>query len=186
MALRAPHPCCRLELCASEASLGRNPSLAPLLPQGLSSVLHGGLGCFLGKVCGVKGYFSVELIVWYCCLCSCLFLDELWNPWTRLGLCFLCYPRALALTHSTHPFKWPAFVVFSSVTQSCPTLCDPMDCSTPGLPVHHQVLEFTHNSRPLSRWCHPTIFLSSPSPPTFNLCQHLKLFQIPEMALFQL
>ena len=32
---------------------------------------------------------------------------------------------------------------FSSVTQSCPTLCDPMDCSTPGLPVHHQLPEFT-------------------------------------------
>ena len=34
-------------------------------------------------------------------------------------------------------------VQFSSVTQSCPTLCDPMDCSTPSLPVHHQLLEFT-------------------------------------------
>ena len=34
-------------------------------------------------------------------------------------------------------------VQFSSVTQSCLTLCDPMDCSTPGLPVHHQLLEFT-------------------------------------------
>ena len=44
----------------------------------------------------------------------------------------------------------------SSVAQSCPTLCDPMDCSMPGLPVHHQLPEFTH-SCPLSRWCHPTI-----------------------------
>ena len=43
-----------------------------------------------------------------------------------------------------------------SVTQSCPTLCDPIDCSTPGLPVHHQLLEFTH-SCPLSWWCHPII-----------------------------
>ena len=33
--------------------------------------------------------------------------------------------------------------LFSSVAQSCPTLCDPMDCSTPGLPVHHQLPEFT-------------------------------------------
>ena len=47
-------------------------------------------------------------------------------------------------------------IQFSSVAQSCPTLCDPMDCSTPGLPVHHQLLEFT-NSCSLSRWCHPTI-----------------------------
>ena len=47
-------------------------------------------------------------------------------------------------------------VQFSSVTQSCLTLCDPMDCSMPGLPVHHQLLEFTH-SYPLSQWCHPRI-----------------------------
>ena len=53
--------------------------------------------------------------MWYCCLCSCLFLDQLWNPWTQLGVCFLCYPRALAFSHPTHPFKWPAFVFSSSV-----------------------------------------------------------------------
>ena len=48
-------------------------------------------------------------------------------------------------------------VQFSSVTQSCLTLCDPMDCSTPGLPVHHQLPEFTQTQRPLSQWCHPAI-----------------------------
>ena len=49
---------------------------------------------------------------------------------------------------------------FSSVTQSCPTLCDPMDCSTPGLPVHHQLPELTQTHRvccPSSLWCHSTI-----------------------------
>ena len=45
----------------------------------------------------------------------------------------------------------------SSVTQLCLTLCDPMDCSTPGLPVHYQLPEFSSNSCPLSQWCHPTI-----------------------------
>ena len=67
---------------------------------------------------------------------------------------------------------------FSSVTQSCSTLCDPMDCSTPSLPVHHQLLELTHTH---VHWfsdeiqqSHP---LSSPSPPTFNLSQHQGLFQ---------
>ena len=47
-------------------------------------------------------------------------------------------------------------VQFSSVAQSCPTLCDPMNRSTPGLPVHHQLPEFTqtHVQR---RWCHPAI-----------------------------
>ena len=44
-------------------------------------------------------------------------------------------------------------VQFSSVTQSCPTLCSPMNCSSPGLPVHHQLPELC----PLSWWCHPTI-----------------------------
>ena len=47
---------------------------------------------------------------------------------------------------------------FSSVAQSCLTLCDPMDCSMPGFPVHHQL-----NSCPSSQWCHPTI--SSPVRP---------------------
>ena len=48
-------------------------------------------------------------------------------------------------------------VQFSSVAQSCLTLCNPMDCSTPGLPVHHQLPELTQTHVHLSRWCHPTI-----------------------------
>ena len=68
-------------------------------------------------------------------------------------------------------------VHFSSVTQSCPTLCDPMDCSMPGLPVHHQLVEFTqthvHWVGDAIQQSHP---LSSPSPPTFNLSQHQGLF----------
>ena len=62
-------------------------------------------------------------------------------------------------------------VQFSPVAQSCPTLCDPMDRSTPGLPVHHQLLEFTqthvHRVRDAIQPSHP---LSSPSPPAPNLC----------------
>ena len=67
---------------------------------------------------------------------------------------------------------------FSSVAQSCLTLCDPMDCSTPGLPVHHQLPEFTqtrvHGVGDAIQPSHP---LSSPSPPAFNLSQHQSLFQ---------
>ena len=59
----------------------------------------------------------------------------------------------------------------SSVTQSCPTFCDPMDCSMPGLPVHHQLPEFTQSDA--IQLSHP---LSSPSPPAFNLSQH-QVFQ---------
>ena len=67
----------------------------------------------------------------------------------------------------------PAKSQFSSVAQSCPTLCDPMDYSTPGLPVHHQLPEFTqthvHWVGDATQPSHP---LSSLSPPTFNLSQH--------------
>ena len=47
--------------------------------------------------------------------------------------------------------------MYSSVTHSCPTLCDPMDCSTPGFPAHHQLPELTQTHVHVSRWCHPTI-----------------------------
>ena len=67
---------------------------------------------------------------------------------------------------------------FSSVAQSCLTLCDPMDCSIPGFPVHDQLLELTqthvHQGRDAIQLSHP---LSSPSPPAFNLSQHQGLFQ---------
>ena len=66
----------------------------------------------------------------------------------------------------------------SSVTQSCPTLCDPMNCSTPGLSVHHQLPEFTqthvHWVSDAIQPCHP---LSSPSPPAPKPSQHQSLFQ---------
>ena len=61
----------------------------------------------------------------------------------------------------------------SSVSQSCLTLCDPMDCSMPGFPVHHQLLELaqTHVHR-VSDAIQPSHPLSSPSPPAFNLSQN--------------
>ena len=69
-------------------------------------------------------------------------------------------------------------LLFSSVAQSCPTLCDPRDCSTPGLPVHHQLLELlkTHVHW-VSDAIQPSHPLSSPSAPAFNLSQHQGLFQ---------
>ena len=68
--------------------------------------------------------------------------------------------------------------LFSSVAQLCPTLCDPMDCSTPGFPVHYQLLEFTqtHGHR-VSDAIQPSHPLSSPSPPAPNPSQHQGLFQ---------
>ena len=67
---------------------------------------------------------------------------------------------------------------FSSFAQSCLTLCDPMNCSTPGLPVHHQLLEFTQTH---VHWVgdaiHPSHPLSPPSPPALNLSPHQGLFK---------
>ena len=89
------------------------------------------------------------------------------------------------------------FISYSSVnsiTQSCPTLCDPIYCSTPGLPVHHKLPEFTQTH---VHWVgdaiHPSHPLLSPSHPAFNLSQHQGLFQwvssshqVPKVLEFQL
>ena len=71
----------------------------------------------------------------------------------------------------------------SSVAQSCPTLCDPMNRSTPGLPVHHQLPDFTQtNSGPSNRWCHPAI---SSSVVPFSSCpQSLQHQSFPMSQLF--
>ena len=81
-------------------------------------------------------------------------------------------------------------VQFSSVAQSRPTLCDPMDCSTPGFLVHHQLLEPTQTHVHWAGDAHP---LLSPSPPTFNLSQDQGLFkwvgslhQVAKILEFQL
>ena len=71
-----------------------------------------------------------------------------------------------------------AFSSVSSVTQLCLTLCDPMDCSTPSLPVYHQLLGFTQTHvHWLSDAIQPSHPLSSPSPPAFSPSQHQSLFQ---------
>ena len=85
-------------------------------------------------------------------------------------------------------------VQFSSVAQSCPIPCNPMNRSTPGLPVHHQLPEFTKTQ---VHWVddaiQPSRPLSSPSPPAFNLSQHQGLFrwvsyshQVTKVLEFQL
>jgi len=82
---------------------------------------------------------------------------------------------------------------FSSVTQLCPTLCDPMNCSTPGFPVHHQLSEFTQTHvHWVSDAIQPSHPLSSPSS-AFNLSQHQGLFkwvssshQVAKVLEFQL
>ena len=89
---------------------------------------------------------------------------------------------------STHGY------MFSSVVQSCPTLCDPMNHSTPGLPVHHHLPESTQTHvHWVSDAIQPSHLLLSPSSPAFNLSQHQGLFkwvssshQVAKVLEFQL
>ena len=110
------------------------------------------------------------------CVCACV----------RVCVCVCVCVCVVILT-------WDS-VQFSSVTQSCLTLCNPMNCSTPGLPVHHQLLEFTQTHVCwVSDAIRPSHPLSSLSPPAFNLSQHQGLFkwvspshQVAKVLEFQL
>ena len=69
-------------------------------------------------------------------------------------------------------------IQFSSVAQSCLTLCNPMECSTPSFPVHQQLPELAQTHvHPGSDAIQPSHPLLSPSPPAFNLSQHQGLFK---------
>ena len=108
------------------------------------------------KGCGEKGTL---LHCWW----ECKLVQPLWRTVWR-------FLKKLEIELSS--------VQFSSVAQSCPTLCDPMNRSTTGLPVHHQLLQFTqtHVHR-VSDAIQPSHPLSSPSPPALNLSQHQSLFK---------
>ena len=106
----------------------------------------------------------------------------------------LCSWEVLGSAHKSLSGNTIHSVQFSSVAQSCPMLCHPMDCSTSGFPVHHQLLEFTqthvHRVGDAIQSSHP---LSSPSLPAFNLSQHQGLFkwvssshQVAKVLEFQL
>ena len=89
-----------------------------------------------------------------------------------------CYTEISKHYHYHFPHAYGLSVQFSSVTQSCPALCDLMNRSMPGLPVHHHLLESTqthiHRVRDAIQPSHP---LSSPSPPAPNPSQPQSLFQ---------
>ena len=98
--------------------------------------------------------------------CSLLFLKE------RSQILHL-FPEELEIK-----FNFLLSVQFSSVAQSCPTLCNPMNHSTPGLPVHHHLPEFTETHvHWVSDAIQPSHPLASPSPPAPNLSHHKGLFQ---------
>ena len=126
--------------------------------------------CFLGKLSKSSFCYSIFYLKvkcqWNCC-------------------CIVKLVRVIALTTSWLEINWHGKVIervqfssFSSVAQSCPTLYDPMNRSTPGLPVHHHFPEFTQTH---VHWVgdaiQPSHLLSSPSPPTPNPSQHQRFFQ---------
>ena len=101
-----------------------------------------------------------------------------WESGVEKGRLQPLWPSTLKATERRPPGELCRSVQFSSVTRSCPTLCDPMDCSMPGFSVHHQLPEFTqthvHRVGHAIQPCHP---LSPPSPLTSNLSQHQGLYQ---------
>ena len=109
-------------------------------------------------------------------------------------ICISYISCSLPLTPPGKPFIFISSVQFSSVAQLCLTLCNPMNRSMPGLPVHHQFPEFTqtHVHR-VSDAIQPSHPLSSPSPPAHNPSQHQGLFQwvnpsheVAKVLVFQL
>ena len=110
--------------------------------------------------------------------------DRTWRTTSGWGSPVTSYSSELTLDNSSHsspssPVGQYCISVqsVSSVAQLCPTLCHPMDCSTPGLPVHHQLPEFTQTHvHKVSDVIQPSHPLLSPYPPTFNLFQHQVFF----------
>ena len=99
-------------------------------------------------------------------------MSLLFNMLSRLVITFLPRSKHLLISWLQSP---------SVVTQSCPILCDPMDCSMPGFPVYHQLLELaqTHVHQ-VSDAFQPPYPLSSPSSPAFSLSQHQGLFPMSQ------
>ena len=108
------------------------------------------------------------IMIWY----TCVFWNDHHNKFSSCPLAHIVTNLFIVL----RAFKIQP-VQFSSFTQSCPTLCDPMDCSTPGFPVHHQLSALAQTR---VHWVRDAIQsplpLSSPSRPAFSFSQHQGLF----------
>ena len=119
-------------------------------------------------------------------LLLCYYLSLTWNANKNLHRMIPTYLAKLNPYHTAVPGNLYSpmsilviqSVQFSSVAHSCPTLCDPMNRTMPGLPVHHQFPELTQtHAYQVGDAIHPSHPLSSPSPPAPNPSQHQGLFQ---------
>ena len=132
----------------------------PILPSRLSQSTR-----FEHPTSYSKFPLAIKFYPWQC---VCFSATPAGRPTLSFPLC----------VHSLFSMSVSHSVQFSSVTQSCPTLCDPMNRSTPGLPVHHQLPESTQTH---VHWVgdaiQPSHPLSSPSLPDLNLSQHHSLLK---------
>ena len=121
----------------------------------------------------VKTSFLIEY--WHLIELDYFYIDCQW-PWMHLILKKITeHITETKRRGKRHYFGY--ILTVSSVARSCQTLHDPMDCSTPGFPVHHQLSELAQNHVRVSDAVQTSHPLSSPSPPSLGLCQHQGLFQ---------
>ena len=126
--------------------------------------------------------FTFDLVYWSCKLNIFLYWKLTSCAWNNkmIGAYYLLlfYTKWYNFIPNGSHWQGSRSDQIRSVAQSCPTLCDPMNCSTPGLPVHHQLPEFTqtHIHR-VSDAIQPSHHLSSPAPLAHNPSQHQSLFQ---------
>ena len=126
---------------------------------------------FVSKIMSLLFNMLFRLVIAFLPRNKCLLIS-----WFQSPPAVILKPPKNRVSHCVHCF--PISVQFSSVAQSCPTLCNPINRSMPGLPIHHQLSEFTqthvHRVGDAIQLFHP---LSSPFPPAPNPSQHQSLFQ---------
>ena len=129
-------------------------------------------------------YFVISTTLHNSCLnaCVCVYLcfsfSSLITDYNFRLVSLISVTSLILKIHRARVFRLSS-VQFSSVAQSCLTLCDPMNNSTPGLPVHHQLPEFTQTHvHQVSDAIQPSHPLSSASPPAPNPSQHQSFFQL--------
>ena len=125
-----------------------------------------------------------QVISWNTCKKTVIVSSNVWSPSEHLIEMSKIEWSINQEIYLIHYFskRCVCLLQFSSVTQSCSTLCDPMNRSTPGLPVHHQLPEYTQTQRPLSQWCHPAISSSlvpfSSCPQSLPVSESLPMSQL--------
>ena len=131
--------------------------------------------CVIVSKCFFPNPPDSKALKFYCRICQVWWFLEMYVAWHSRIEYNSIISRSRELERN---WFYPLCLQFSSVAQLCPTLCDPMNRSTPGPPVHYQLQEFTQTH---VHWVgdaiQPSHPLSSPSPPALNLSQHEGLFK---------